>query len=97
MKHIEDHAWSLLFLEFKLFAIRHPASKKRLQNLFAEIFSQNDEGRLAAIMGATAKGKSAISRVIAVQAMQPMISGMVLEAQLGINLFDKNAIRKITT
>jgi AcrR family transcriptional regulator len=96
LKRVDDQVWNLLLLEFKLFSLRHPASKKRLQNLFAETLSENDEGRLASILGAAAKGKGAISRVVAVQAMQPIISGLVLEAQLGMNLFDKNAIRKVT-
>jgi AcrR family transcriptional regulator len=91
----EDHAWSLLLLEFKLFAMRHPTSKKRLQNLYAGALSQSDENRLAAILGAASKGKDAIGRVAAIQALQPLISGLVLEAQLQTNLSNKNIIKKI--
>lgn len=94
--YAEDHAWALLLLEFKLFAMRHPESKKRLQNLSAGMLSQNDEDRLAGVLGPSGKGKSAISRVVAVQAMNPMISGLVLEAQLVSALLEKNAIKKIT-
>ena len=96
LKRAEDQGWFLLFLEFKLFAIRHPESKKRLQNLYAGMLSQNDEDRLANILGPAGKGKSTISRVVAVQAMQPMIAGLVLEAQLGSALLEKNAIKKVT-
>ncbi len=39
MEITEDQAWAFLMLEFKLFTIRHPKSKKRLQNLVAESLS----------------------------------------------------------
>jgi AcrR family transcriptional regulator len=96
LKRVDDQAWNLLLLEFKLFAMRHPASRKRLQKLFAGMLSQNDEGRLASLLGAAGQGKGAVSRVEAIQAMQPMISGLVLEARLGINILDKSAIRRLT-
>jgi hypothetical protein len=88
-------AWSLLLLEFKLFAMRHPESKKRLQSVYAGILSRKDEKRLANIIGAAAKGKDAISRVIAIQSMQPVISALVLEAQLETNLSEKNVLRNV--
>jgi AcrR family transcriptional regulator len=92
-----DQAWSLLLLEFKLFAIRHPESKKRLQNLYSAMLSQSDEKRLADILGAARKGKDAISRVVAVQSLQPMISSLVLEAQMENNLSDKNVMKNIVS
>ena len=92
----EDRAWSLLLLEFKLFAMRHPESKKRFQNLYAGMPSLNDEKRFADILGPAPKGKNAISRVVAVQALQPMVSALVLEAQLETILSDKDVIRKVT-
>ena len=92
-----DQAWSLLLLEFKLFVIRHPESKKRLQNLYSAMLSQSDEKRLADILGAARKGKYAISRVVAVQSLQPMISSLVLEAQMENNLSDKNVMKNIVS
>lgn len=91
----EDQAWSLLLLEFKLFAMRHPESKKRLQSLYAEVSSKGSEDKYAATLGAAGRGKDAISRVIAVLALQPMISGLVLEAQLENVLSEKGVVRKI--
>jgi AcrR family transcriptional regulator len=91
----EDRAWSLLLLEFKLFAMRHPESKKRLQDLYAGMLSRKDESRLASIIGAAPKGKDAISRVIAIQSMQPVISALVLEAHLEANLSEKNVLKGI--
>ena len=96
LQRADDQTWNLLLLEFKLFAMRHPASKKRLQDIYAGVLSQNDEKRLASILGAASKDKGAISRVVAIQALQPMISGLVLEAQLGTFLSEKTAIMHVT-
>jgi AcrR family transcriptional regulator len=90
-----DETWSLLLLEFKLFAVRHPESKKRLQSLYSAMLSPSDEKRLADILGAAGKGKDAISRVIAIQSLQPMISSLVLEAQMENSLSDRGVIKKV--
>jgi AcrR family transcriptional regulator len=95
VQRIEDQAWSLLLLEFKFFAMRHPESKKRLQDLYAGILTQSHEKRLTDIIGAAATGKNSISRVIAVQALQPIISALVLEAQLETTLWDKDVLKKV--
>jgi AcrR family transcriptional regulator len=90
----EDQAWCLLLLEFKLFAIRHPELKKRLQSLSGSV-SRNHETRFADILGPAAKGKGAISRVTAIQALQSLISALALEAQLETNLSDKNILKNV--
>jgi AcrR family transcriptional regulator len=95
LERTEDQAWCLLLLEFKLFAMRHPESKKRFQGLYAGMLSSNDEKRIADIIGPAAKGKDAISRVIAIQSLQPVISALVLEAQLTANLSDRNVLKKV--
>jgi len=96
LERTEDYAWSLLLLEFKLFAMRHPELKKRLQRLYAGMLSQNDEKRFADILGAAAKGRNAISRVIAIQTLQPVISALLLEAQLETDLSDKSVVKRVT-
>lgn len=96
LKRAEDHAWSLLLLEFKLFAMRHHESKKRLQGIYTGIFVQDSESRFANVLGAAGKGKNAISRVVAIQALQPIISGLVLEAQLGTSLSEQDVIKRLT-
>jgi AcrR family transcriptional regulator len=97
LQRAEDQAWSLLWLEFKLFAMRHPESKKRLQSLYAGMLYRTDEKRLSSMLGAAAKRKDAISRVIAIQALQPVISGLVLEAQLDLFPSEENVVRKVTS
>ncbi len=92
----EDHAWCLLLLEFKLFALRHPESNRRLQNLYARILPPYQESRLAKLLGPAGKGSNDPSRVIAVLALQPMLCGLVLESRLEPELLDRDAILKVT-
>ena len=92
LRRAEDQVWSILLLEFKMFAMRHPESKKRLQLHQAELL---DEKRIARFLGAAAKGKDAISRVTAVLTMHPLISALVLEAQLGTIFEDKTVLKKV--
>jgi AcrR family transcriptional regulator len=95
MKLADDQAWALLILEFKLFAIRHPESKKRLQSLFAEVLSQNNEKKYAGVFGPAGKGKNAISRVVAIQTLQPVISALILEAKLEPVFSGEGVVRKV--
>ena len=92
LRRAEDQAWSLLFLEFKMFAMRHPESKKRLRSLQEGLL---DEKRIAGFLGAASKGKDAISRVTAIQTIHPVISALVLEAQLGTAFEDKTVLKKV--
>jgi AcrR family transcriptional regulator len=96
LKLAEDQAWALLLLEFKLFAIRHPQSKKRLQNFLAGVISENQEKRFTELLGPAGTGKEALSRVVAIQAMQPMVSALVLEAKFQSALLGQDVVRKVT-
>jgi AcrR family transcriptional regulator len=93
----EDEAWALLLLEFKLFTIRHPEAKKRLQTFYAEILSGNKEARFAQLLGPAGKGKKAISRTLAVHTLHPMLSALLLEAKFDPELFGADAIKKVAS
>jgi AcrR family transcriptional regulator len=95
LKLAEDREWSLLFLEFKLFAIRHPESAKRMQSFYAGIFSANQEKQLSELLGSAGKGKEAISRVVAVKVLQPMLSALVLEAKFEPAFLGEDVVRKV--
>jgi AcrR family transcriptional regulator len=96
VERADDHTWALLMLEFKLFAMRHHNSKKRFQKIYAGIFPPNSESRFAEVLGAAETGTNAISRVVAIQALQPIISGLILEAQMGTSLSEGGVIKKLT-
>jgi AcrR family transcriptional regulator len=88
----QDRTWPLLMLEFKLFAIRHPAAKAKLEALMVESLSPREEVGLAKTLGAAREG--AIGRVIAIQAMQPVISALALEAEFD-GAFGREALKKV--
>lgn len=91
----KDKAWGLLLLEFKLFTIRHPESKKRLQSFFDAVLAQTPEKTLIQILGPSGKGKETLSRSVAVRTMQPVLSGLAVEAEFDPALMGEDVIRKI--
>jgi AcrR family transcriptional regulator len=95
LKLAEDKAWALLMLEFKLFTTRQPKSKKRLQALFAGVISEKEEKRITGLLGPTGTGKGALSRVVAIQVLQPMLSALVLEAKVNPELLGDEVVRNI--
>ena len=93
----QDESWALLLLEFKLFTIRHPETRKRLQGFYARILTGDQEARLSKLLGPAVKGKNAISRTLSVHALLPMLSALLLEARLDPTLFSPDAIKKIAS
>lgn len=76
----DDRAWALLTLEFKLFAMRHPESKRRLRQAYALTcptdLAENFHRRFGAEV---VDGKIGIDGAVA--ALGPILSGLVLESQ----------------
>ena len=94
---VEDPSWSLLLLEFKLFAIRHPGSRERLRQFYDEMLPMIQEQRLAGLLGRSGKGKNAIPRAVAVHSMQPMLSALAVEASFAPDLLDKEELKRVAT
>lgn len=78
----EDQAWALLFLEFKLFAIRHPESKEKLQRYFDEVIPASREKRLIELLGPPGKGPDALNLSVVIQTLQPLVSALAVETKL---------------
>ena len=91
----EDRAWALLLLEFKLFAIRHPESKEKLQRQFDELVPANREKVYAELLGPAEKGPDAVSRSVAIQMIQPMLSALAVETKLRPAFLDDRTITKV--
>lgn len=71
---LDDREWLLLLLEFKLYAIRNPRSRKRLRALYTSIYSPGSEG-YAALFGHDTE------KVPAVVLLLPILSAVVVERQ----------------
>ena len=93
---LEDESWSLLLLEFKLFAIRHPESKKRLQKAHKELLPQaRQEEEYTKVFGSSGQGKAALSRSAAVATLGPILSALAVEAQFEPELLDEHTLKKV--
>ena len=92
---IEDGAWGVLMLEFKLFAIRHPKTKTRLRKFFSEAIPPDREPRLVRLLGSASEGSSFLSRSVSVQSIQPLLSALVLEAKFAPKSLDKSVLRTL--
>ena len=75
----KDRAWALLTLEFKLFAIRHPDSKRRLRQAYRMTHPADIAERFHRYFGAEA-AEDKIGMDSAVVALAPTLSGLVLES-----------------
>lgn len=91
----EDQAWALLFLEFKLFALRHPESKAKLQRYFDEVLPGNQEKRFIQLLGSAGRGRNAVSRSVAIQTLQPLLSALAVETEFIPDLLDGRTLEKV--
>src|SRR5277367_3594838 len=48
---LSDHAWGTLMLEFKLYALRRPASREKLQNMYDLLFKSSGRDFIEALFG----------------------------------------------
>jgi hypothetical protein len=85
-----------LFLEFKLFAIRHPESKERLQRYLDEVSPGDQEKRLVQFFGPAEKGKDALRRSIAVRILPSLLSALAVETKFLPAILDDSVLRKLT-
>lgn len=95
MTYLENDSFPLLVLEFKLFTIRHPESKKRFQRVHAELVSVNKEERYVQVFGPAGGGKNAISRTVATHTLLPMLIALLLEAKFDPKLLSTDVIKKV--
>ncbi len=95
---LQDKNWSLLQLEFKLFAIRHPESMEQLRRVHRELFPQlHKEEEFAKVFGSSGRGKAALNRSSAVAALSPILSALAVEAQFVPELLDEPTQKKMVT
>jgi AcrR family transcriptional regulator len=83
-----DRAWALLSLEFKLFAIRNPASKRRLRQAYRMTRPADINETFQQQFGAKAAEKQ-IGIDGALAALVPILSGLVLESCLEPDLLSE--------
>lgn len=90
----QDRAWSILTLEFKLFALRHAESKVRLRKAFKLSKTGNDEKIYEQMFGQLSETEKAENDK-SLLALGPIVSGLVLESHFEPEAFSKEALENI--
>ena len=89
-----DRTWPILTLEFKLFAIRHPESKERLRRAFEMSKPGNDDLGYERMFGQLNREQRA-DNDLALAALGPIVTGLILESYFEPKMLDQQGIRRI--
>lgn len=92
---LEDEAWCLLTLEYKLFARRHPESRDRLMELYEESAAITQEANLTEVFGPAGEGSGYLTRSVATATLSAILSCIVLESGLAPALASKATSKKV--
>ncbi|MEZ2346806.1 TetR family transcriptional regulator [Terriglobus sp. RCC_193] len=90
-----NDTWGLLLLEYRLFVVRHPEAKERLNQTYTSVVSADEEKRYVELLGPAPKGKGSISRSAAVHAMFATLSALQLESKFAPKAIGATEIRDI--
>jgi AcrR family transcriptional regulator len=91
---VKDRTWSILTLEFKLFALRHPESKERLRKTFDMSKATNDDALYQQVFGQLLPGEKT-ENDISLAALGPVVSGLMLESYFEPELLSEAALHRI--
>lgn len=91
---IRDKAFSILTLEFKLYALRHPESKDRFRRVF-EISRTTTDDRLYVQMFGELTRETRADDDLALAALGPMISGLILESNFEPDVLSDKKLRRV--
>jgi AcrR family transcriptional regulator len=89
-----DRTWPILTLEFKLFALRHPESKERLRKAFEMAKPPRSESSDRRMFGQLTPSQKA-DNDLALIALGPILSGLILESHFESRVFTEKALRRI--
>jgi AcrR family transcriptional regulator len=87
-----DRTWPILTLEFKLYALRHPASKERLRRAFEMTKPPRDNESYKQMFGNLTREQK-LDNDLAILALGPILSGLILESHFESEGLSEKAIR----
>ena len=90
-----DHTWGILMMEFKLYALRRPESRAKLQHTFDLLFKSSGSDFIEMLVGANMDKttRSAIERRLVI--MGAIQSAVVLESNFRPKLLPKGQLQAI--
>ena len=83
---LNDKAWLILLLEFKLYAVRNPKSIKRLRTIYKSTYSPDSTG-YSALFGQDTERMSALVLLL------PILSAVTVEKQFAPDLLDDTVLK----
>lgn len=90
----KDRTWSLLLLEFKLFAIRHPDAQNHLRLRMQQAFGGIPGSPVQRMLEDLENVGTMPERIFAIRMMQPLLSALALEARLFVEDFDEASVER---
>ncbi len=91
---VRDRAFSILTLEFKLYALRHPESKERFRKVFELPRTTDNQSLYLQMFGKLSRGKRQ-ENDLALRALGPVISGLILESNFEPAILSDKGLRQI--
>ena len=90
-----DRTWPILTIEFKLFALRHPESKERLRRAFELSKAAGSDKTLYARVFGHLTPEQRTDNDLALSALGPIISGLILESHFEPEILSDRGLRRI--
>ena len=91
---VRDKAFSILTLEFKLYALRHPESKERFRRVFEMSRTRTDDGVYEQMFGELTRN-ARTDNDLALAALGPIASGLILESSFEPDVLSEKGLRRI--
>jgi AcrR family transcriptional regulator len=92
---LSDHAWGTLMLEFKLYALRRPESREKLQRTYDLMFKSSGNDFIEVLFGRNLDkaSRAAVERRFAV--MGAIMSAVILESHFRPKLLPKQHLQSV--
>ncbi len=92
---LSDHTWGALMLEFKLYALRRPASREKMQTTYDLLFKSSGKDFIELLFGddLDRAARAGIERRLAI--MGAVLSAAILESHFRPKLLTKQHMRHI--
>ena len=94
-EQLSDDTWGILMLEFKLYALRRPESREKLQNLYDLLFKSSGKDFIALLLGddLNKATRAGVERRLAI--MGAILSAVVLESHFRPKLLTKQHMQGV--
>ena len=92
---LSDHTWGTLMLEFKLYALRRPQSREKLQHMYDLVFKPSGNDFVELLFGEdlTRASRAAVERRLAV--MGAILSAVILESHFRPKLLPRQHLQVV--